>query len=91
LGDGGSLRRRVIGITWPMIVSELVESAYSLADTYFVSRLGTAQLAGVGVASYVSWLLFSLTSLFSVGTLIYVAQAYGAREVGKPRRQQHLQ
>ena len=86
MGDGSSLRRRVIGITWPMIVSELVESAYSLADTYFVSRLGTAQLAGVGVASYVSWLLFSLTSLFSVGTLIYVAQAYGAGEVGKARR-----
>jgi len=86
LQNGREVKRRVISIVWPMIVSELVESVYSLADTYFVSRLGTAQLAGVGVASYISWLLFSVTSLLSVGALIYVAQAYGAREIDRARR-----
>lgn len=68
-----------------MIISELSESLYSLADTYFVSRLGAGSIAGVGLAAHVSWLLFSLTSLFSASSLIYIAQAYGAKEVGKAR------
>ncbi|MEM4936358.1 MAG: MATE family efflux transporter, partial [Sulfolobales archaeon] len=68
-----------------MIVSELTESLYSLADTFFVSKLGKESLAGVGVATHLSWLLFGLTSLFSVGSLIYVAQAYGAGKIEKAR------
>lgn len=83
--DPGATRRLILRISWPMIVSELTESLYSLTDTYFVSKLGTRSLAGVGLATHISWLLFGLTSLFSVGSLIYIAQAYGAKEMGKAR------
>lgn len=85
MSDVREIRKLILKVSWPMIVSELTESLYSLADTFFVSRLGTQSLAGVGVATHLSWLLFGLTSLFSVGSLIYVAQAYGAGKIEKAR------
>ena len=36
-------------IALPMVVSMLIDSFYNLADTYFVSQLGTAATAAVGV------------------------------------------
>ncbi len=78
--------REVIRISWPMVISELSDSLYSITDTYFVSKLGTAALAGVGVGSYLSWLFFVIIIPFSIGLLVYVAQSYGARELHKARK-----
>jgi len=84
--DDDSLVREVIRISWPMIISELSDSLYSIADTYFVSKLGTSALAGVGVGSYLSWLFFVSIVPFSMGLLVYVAQSYGAKELEKARK-----
>ncbi len=78
--------REVIRISWPMIISELSDSLYSITDTYFVSKLGTAALAGVGVGSYLSWLFFVIIIPFSIGLLVYVAQSYGAKKLHKARK-----
>lgn len=79
------LFREVIRISWPMILSELGDSLFSITDTYFVSRLGTAALGAVGVGSYLSWLFFVIVAFFSIGTLVYVSQCYGAGEMGKAK------
>ena len=81
-----SLVREVIRISWPMIISELSDSLYSIADTYFVSKLGTAALAGVAIGSYLSWLFFVTIIPFTMGLLVYVAQSYGAKEILKARK-----
>lgn len=73
-----SLTREVIRIAWPMVISELGDSLYSIADTYFVSKIGTIALAAVSVGSYLSWLFFVIVALFSIGILVYIAQSYGA-------------
>ncbi len=80
------LTRRVLEISLPMVVSELCDSIYSIADTYFVSGLGVVALASVGVASYLVWLSFVLATLFYTGVIVYASQAYGAREYEKARR-----
>ncbi len=85
MGDK-SLTREVLKISWPMLISELSESLYSIADTYFVSSLGTTALAAVGVGSYLSWLFFVVVVLFSTGVIVYVSQSYGAGELSKARR-----
>ncbi len=82
---GRSLSREVFGIAWPMIISELGDSLYSIADTYFVSRLGTAALAAVGLGSYLSWLFFVAVALFATGSMVFVAQSYGAKAVDRAR------
>jgi len=75
----------VFRISLPMIVSEIVNSIYSITDTYFVSYLGSAYLAGVGLASYFFW-LYSVPVIVFNGLIVYVSQSYGAKEIGKARR-----
>ncbi len=80
------LSRKVWRIAWPMIISELGDSIYSITDTYFVSRLGRTALASVGLGSYITWLFYVVAVLFYTGCLVYVSQSYGAGELGKARR-----
>ena len=80
------LSREVFHIAWPMIISELGDSLYSIADTYFVSKLGETPLAAVGVGSYLSWLFFVIVALFSTGVIVYVSQAFGAKKLDEARR-----
>ncbi len=82
---GRSLTREVFSIAWPMVISELGDSLYSIADTYFVSRLGTTALAAVGLGSYLSWLFFVAVALFAAGSMVFVAQSYGAKAIERAR------
>ena len=81
-----SLTKRVFSIAWPMIISELGDSLYSIADTYFVSRLGPIALAAVAVGSYLSWLFFVAVILFTIGVLVITAQSYGAGKIEESRK-----
>ncbi len=80
------LTQEVIKISWPMIVSELSDSIYSITDTYFVSGLGETALAATGLGSYLSWLFFVLVSMFYTGVLVYTAQSKGAGVEEKARK-----
>ncbi len=79
------LGKEVFKIAWPLIISELGDSIYSLTDTYFVSKVGTNALAAVGLGSYLSWLFYVVVAVFAMGVMVYVAQAYGAKEFFKAR------
>ncbi len=78
--------KEILKISWPMIISELADSLYSIADTYFVSKLGTIALAAVGLGSYLSWLFFVIIVPFTIGILVYTSQSYGAGELYKARK-----
>ena len=51
----------------PTIVSFLINSVYSLADTYFVSSIGTNATAAVSVNSSLDQFIFMAGSLFAIG------------------------
>jgi Na+-driven multidrug efflux pump len=80
------LGREILKVAWPIIVSGLGDSIYSLTDTYFVSKIGTDALAAVGLGSYLYWLFFVVVALFATGVLVYVSQAYGGGELDKAKR-----
>ncbi len=74
---------RAWSIAWPLIVAEAVDSILSITDTFFVSRLGDRAVAAVGFGGYASWVFFVFTQLFYMGSMVIVAQAYGARLLDK--------
>lgn len=80
------MARTVWRISWPMIISELGDSIYSITDTYFVSKLGRSALGAIGIGSYLSWLFFVVVVLFYTGCLVYVSQSYGAGKIDRARR-----
>ena len=66
-------------IAIPMIISMLVDSLYSMADTYFVSQLGKAATAAVGVNDSMSHFIRSVAMGFGVGASSYMSRLMGAR------------
>lgn len=66
-------------IAIPMIISMLIDSLYNLADTYFVSQLGTAATAAVGVNDSLTHFTRSLSMCFGVGAASYISRLMGAK------------
>ncbi|HBC47128.1 MAG TPA: MATE family efflux transporter, partial [candidate division Zixibacteria bacterium] len=52
----------------------------NLIDTGLVGHLGAAQVAAVGSAGFVVWLIFSIMDIFAVGTVALISRHVGAGE-----------
>ena len=79
----GRYAKEAVRIGWPLVIVESLDSIVSITDTFFVSRLGDTAIAGVGLASYIGWLLSVFGSLYYVGVMVLVAQAVGAGKQGR--------
>ena len=67
----------------PTIVAFLITSIYSLADTYFVSSLGTNATAAVSVNASLDQLIMMCGSMLAVGSNSYIARLLGSGDEKK--------
>ena len=70
----------------PTIVAFLINSIYSLADTYFVSSLGTNATAAVSVNASLDQLIMMTGSMLAMGANSYIARLLGEGEDKKASR-----
>ena len=70
----------------PTIVAFLITSIYSLADTYFVSSLGTNATAAVSVNASLDQLIMMCGSMLAMGANSYIARLLGEGEDEKASR-----
>lgn len=70
--------RTVFSLAWPVIVSLLSLTAMGLVDALFVGRLGTDELAAVGLAIPLVYLIFAAPLGVLLGAKVVVAQRFGA-------------
>lgn len=64
----------------PSMISFLITSIYNLADTYFVSSLGTQATAAVSVNQSLDMIIMMIGGLMGVGSGSLVSRLLGARE-----------
>ena len=65
----------------PLLIGNLFQQAYNLADSMIVGRLlGANALAAVGATGSISFLFFSIFNGISGGCGIVTAQYFGARK-----------
>ncbi len=64
----------------PTIVAFLINSIYSMADTYFVSSLGTNATAAVSVNASLDQLIMMCGSMLAVGANSYIARLLGQNQ-----------
>jgi putative MATE family efflux protein len=83
---GPMTQRRVLGLAIPIIGENLLQTAVGAVDTLMVATLGSAALAGVGVAIEVVFFLLATLSAISVGATVLVAQAIGAGDPARANR-----
>jgi putative MATE family efflux protein len=77
----GSIPRHVVRLAVPALFSMFGIVLNNLIDTGLVGHLGAAQVAAVGSAGFVIWLIFSIMDTFSVGTIAIISRHYGAGEL----------
>lgn len=75
-----SIPRLIIKMSVPTIIAFLINSIYSLADTYFVSGLGDSATAAVSVNSSLDQLIMMCGSMLAVGANSYIARLLGQGE-----------
>lgn len=67
-------------IALPMVIQMLIDSFYNLADTYFVSTLGTFATAAVGVNNSLMTFLRAIGMGFGIGASSYMSRLLGAKK-----------
>jgi putative MATE family efflux protein len=81
-----TLRRRVLALSWPVIIENLLQSMIGFVDKELVGHLGTDALAGVGGAQQIVWLMTTALSAVMMGATVLVAHAIGAQKPAEARR-----
>ncbi|MDR0503831.1 MAG: MATE family efflux transporter [Treponema sp.] len=74
------VRKLVLGLAGPSIVIMMTSAVYNMTDTYFVSALGTSQVAAVGIAFPLMAVIQAIGFFFGQGSGNYMARALGARD-----------
>lgn len=83
---GPSLNRQVLRLAVPALGALLAEPTFLLVDAAIVGHLGTAQLAGVGIASVVLGTVVGLSVFLAYGTTAQVARSVGAGQADRALR-----
>lgn len=75
-----------ISLVLPMAFQNFIQSTLNMVDTVMVGRLGEAEIASVGLANQVFFLLCLFMFGVSSGAAIFTAQFWGKKDVQNIRR-----
>lgn len=67
----------------PTIISMLVTAVYNMADTFFVSKLGTSASGAVGIVFSVMAIIQAIGFTFGMGSGSWISRLLGAKEEEK--------
>ncbi len=74
----GSVASQLVKMTGSVLVGFVAAAAFNITDTYFVSKLGTNELAAMGFVMPVTMVIFGLTIGLAQGANSTVSRAIGA-------------
>lgn len=77
----GDIRETLQRMTIPMILGMVMMMSFGLIDTFFVSLLGTEQLAAISFTFPVTFTVISLNIGLGIGTSAIIGKLQGRREV----------
>lgn len=80
------LPKVIMKMAAPSIISFLITSVYNLADTFFVSSLGTNAMAAVSVNASLDQIIMMAGSMLAVGAASYISRLLGAKQEEKASR-----
>ncbi len=82
-----SIIKQVLKLSIPVIFTNLLQSLVAIADVYIAGRLGSIEIAAVGLSNSVRFLMFFSVMAVTAGEMALAAQAYGS---GDKKRLQHV-
>jgi putative MATE family efflux protein len=79
----GPITPTIFRLAWPVVISMFVETARGIANMFWVGKLGAVDLAAVVSATFLTWFIYVLSDVISVGTVALVARYVGAKDEAK--------
>jgi len=73
----GSVLKSLIALSVPIILANILQTAYQLTDTFWVGRLGAVAVAAVSISFPIIFFIISLGGSLAVAGTILVAQYKG--------------
>ncbi|AGB15171.1 Na+-driven multidrug efflux pump [Halovivax ruber XH-70] len=75
----GSLVKPLFHLAWPIVVIQLLQVTYNVADTLWLGRLSTESVGAISLAFPLIFLMIAIAGGFTTAGAILVAQYTGAR------------
>ncbi|MCA8885181.1 MAG: hypothetical protein KDA35_01075, partial [Hyphomonadaceae bacterium] len=79
----GPIANHLLGMAAFIGISLVFQTMYFIVDLYFVSRLGSAAVAGVSASGNVFFLALAASQLISIGAMATVSQAVGKKDASE--------
>ena len=79
----GAIPPKLFHLAWPLVLGNLLQTLYNLADMFWVGRVSTEAVAAVSLMFPLSWLFISTAMGLTAATIALVSQHVGA---GNDRR-----
>ncbi|MFH0930660.1 MAG: MATE family efflux transporter [Candidatus Zixiibacteriota bacterium] len=76
----GNITRNIFNLAWPAVTSMFLETFFSIANAFWVGKLGAVSLAAVISSVFVIWIIYSLASIISVGVVALISRSMGAKD-----------
>jgi putative MATE family efflux protein len=76
----GSITRGIFYLAGPAVATMFLETAFSIADIFWVGKLGAVSLAAVISSAFLIWIIWSLVGGISIGVTALVARFIGAKQ-----------
>ncbi|MFC1953289.1 MATE family efflux transporter [Chloroflexota bacterium] len=77
----GSIIRNLLSLSWPLIITNSLTMLGPTIDMVWVGKLGSASIAGVGVAGMAVMMIDSARMGLNMGTRALIARAIGADDI----------
>lgn len=74
-------RKIILSLAIPAVMQTIVRSLFVIIDAFWAGKLGSNELAGLTVATFVVWGILAFGELIATGTNSLVAQATGAGDI----------
>ncbi|MCU4717174.1 MATE family efflux transporter [Halapricum hydrolyticum] len=74
----GAISPKLLHLAWPLVLGNLLQTVYNLADMFWVGRVGRESVAAVALMFPLSWMFVSTSIGITAATIALVSQHVGA-------------
>lgn len=78
--NDSKLIKTLFSIAWPIIMANILQTAYQLIDTFWLGRLGANAVAAVSISFPILFLILSLGAGLTLAGTVIVSQYKGAND-----------
>jgi len=76
----GSILTSLTSLAWPIIMANILQTAYQLIDTFWLGRLGANAVAAVSISFPILFLVLSLGAGLTLAGTVIIAQYKGSQD-----------